>query len=68
VATGIVVGSILLATNELLRVKESMVGASSDLIYREKQSWRAAQLQVLDIGVVQQNTFMLDPSLPASGI
>ena len=67
-ATGIVVGSILLATNELLRVKESMVGASSDLIYREKQSWRAAQLQVLDIGVVQQNTFMLDPSLPASDI
>lgn len=42
VTTGIVVGSILLAADELLRVEEPMVGPSPDLVYREGQSWRAA--------------------------
>lgn len=64
VTAGIVVGSILLAADELLRVEEPMVGPSPDLIYREEQSWRATHSYRSWILVWQSKTGNKSPRSP----
>lgn len=49
VATGVVVGGIFLATDELFWVEEPMVGPSPDLIYTRRSN-RGEQQTVKDSG------------------